>query len=64
MDVDVNDQQEDNYNEIELRNTLERPVFKLSVRLIDTYKYINKVIMAHMQFLFEELRNFHLSLPQ
>ena len=47
MDVDVNDQQEDNYNEIELRNTLERPVFKLSVRLIDTYKYINKVIMAH-----------------
>jgi len=43
MDVDVSDQQEDSYNEIELRNTVDRPVFKLSVRLIDTYKCINKV---------------------
>jgi len=46
MDVDVSDQQDDSYNEIELRNTLDRPVYKLSVRLIDTYKYINKVITA------------------
>jgi hypothetical protein len=27
-----------------IRNSHERPAFKLSVRLIDTYKYINKVI--------------------
>lgn len=29
--------------DIVLRNPMERPVFKLSVNLIDTYKYINKV---------------------
>lgn len=34
--------QEDN-PDIVLRNSSERPVFKLSVRLIDTYKFINKV---------------------
>lgn len=40
----MSDQHDDSFNEIELRNTLDRPVFKLSVRLIDTYKCINKVI--------------------
>lgn len=34
--------QEENV-EIELRSTLERPAYKLSVKLIDTYKFINKV---------------------
>jgi hypothetical protein len=29
--------------EVYCRNTTERPVYKLSVRLIDTYKFINKV---------------------
>ena len=35
---------EDQYN-LQCRPPLERPVFKLSVRLIETYKYINKVSM-------------------
>mmetsp|Transcript_56298 Transcript_56298/g.110984 ORF Transcript_56298/g.110984 Transcript_56298/m.110984 type:complete len:561 (-) Transcript_56298:263-1945(-) len=35
--------QEETPTEVELRSSSERPVFKLSVRLIDTYKYINKV---------------------
>lgn len=30
---------------VKLRNPVERPVFKLSVQLLDTYKYINKVCM-------------------
>jgi hypothetical protein len=33
---------EDQYN-LQCRPPLERPVYKLSVRLIETYKYINKV---------------------
>lgn len=33
---------DDNYN-LQCRPPLERPVYKLSVRLIETYKYINKV---------------------
>mmetsp|Transcript_18241 Transcript_18241/g.30647 ORF Transcript_18241/g.30647 Transcript_18241/m.30647 type:complete len:544 (+) Transcript_18241:275-1906(+) len=35
--------QEEQPNEIQLRDSGERPIFKLSVRLIDTYKHINKV---------------------
>lgn len=41
--MDMNIQQHEE-NEIELRNSFERPIYKLSVKLIDTYKYINKVI--------------------
>lgn len=35
---------EDQHN-LQFRPPLERPVYKLSVRLIETYKYINKVSM-------------------
>lgn len=35
--------QEENVVEIELRPSDIRPVYKLSVKLIDTYKFINKV---------------------
>jgi hypothetical protein len=34
---------DENNEEIVYRNCADRPVFKLSVQLIDTYKYINKV---------------------
>lgn len=33
----------DDENSVVYRNPMERPIFKLSVNLIDTYKYINKV---------------------
>ena len=35
---------DEDYN-LQYRNPSERPVYKLSVRLIDTYKYINKVLL-------------------
>ncbi len=34
---------DDNYDNIVYRNSGDRPVHKLSVQLIDTYKHINKV---------------------
>ena len=37
------DKEEDEEEEIVLRANSLRPVHKLSVKLIDTYKYINKV---------------------
>ena len=39
---------EETPTETELRSSSDRPVFKLSVRLIDTYKYINKVCFYYM----------------
>ncbi len=42
------DQEED---QIELRNPELRPVYKLSVKLLDTYKYINKVNKLHFMSL-------------
>lgn len=35
------------------RPTTERPIFKLSVHLIDTYKYINKVYEDHIGHIYE-----------
>lgn len=34
---------DENYDNVVYRNPADRPVFKLSVQLIDTYKHINKV---------------------
>ncbi len=34
---------DENYDNVVYRNPVERPVYKLSVNLIDTYKFINKV---------------------
>lgn len=44
----------DDENSVVYRNPTERPIFKLSVNLIDTYKYINKV---RMRVLLEEIAN-------
>ena len=41
------DQQQANSDVIELRDPLTRPVHRLSVKLIDTYKHINKVNNKH-----------------
>lgn len=38
------DKEEEEEEDIVLRSTSLRPAYKLSVKLIDTYKHINKVI--------------------
>lgn len=44
-DADVaEDAEGDDQPTVPIRDPLERPVHKLSVKLLDTYKYINKVI--------------------
>lgn len=46
---------DENNEDIIYRNSADRPVFKLSVQLIDTYKYINKVsdiVSAHFKIWF------------
>lgn len=47
MDEDADgaeDAEADDQPSVPIRDPLERPVHKLSVKLLDTYKYINKVI--------------------
>lgn len=45
----TSDSQVEVEEQITFRSTTDRPVYKLSVRLIDTYKHINKVFLFHFQ---------------